>query len=135
VGSKWILCIFEVRKKPSGTPFSVFLSDGGAPHRCGARENSPLPPSQWACSYKSHSWSVNFLLFIICNVRDAPIISVFSCCINDWFTFIPSPPNLRHLVTTHTLIRAMLNHVVHYNYKWICVRIYVCNIVWVTHDI
>jgi len=28
---KWILCIFEVRKKPSGTHFSVFLSDGGAP--------------------------------------------------------------------------------------------------------
>ena len=30
-GRKWILCIFEVRKKPPGTPFSVFLSDGGAP--------------------------------------------------------------------------------------------------------
>jgi len=31
--------IFEVRKKPSGTPFAVFLSDGGAPKRQGAREN------------------------------------------------------------------------------------------------
>jgi len=29
-GRKWNLCIFEVRKKPSGTPFSVLLSDGGA---------------------------------------------------------------------------------------------------------
>jgi len=36
------LCLFEVRKKPSGTPFSVFLRDGGAPKRRGARENSPL---------------------------------------------------------------------------------------------
>jgi len=36
---------FEVRKKPPGTPFSVFLSDGGAPKRCGARENfPPFPP-------------------------------------------------------------------------------------------
>ena len=26
----WILCIFEVRKKLSGTPFSVFLSDDRA---------------------------------------------------------------------------------------------------------
>jgi len=30
-GQKWILCVFEVRKKPSGTPFSVFLSDGRDP--------------------------------------------------------------------------------------------------------
>ena len=40
-GRKWILCIFEVRQKPFGTPFSVFLSDGGAPKRRGARENFP----------------------------------------------------------------------------------------------
>ena len=37
-------CIVEVRKKPSGTPFSVFLSTGGAPKRRGARENFPPPP-------------------------------------------------------------------------------------------
>jgi len=43
-GRKWILCTFEVRKKPSGTgtPLSVFLSDGG-PKRLGARENLPHP--------------------------------------------------------------------------------------------
>jgi len=32
---KWILRIFEVRKKPSGTPFSVFLSKGRAPKVAG----------------------------------------------------------------------------------------------------
>jgi len=32
---KWILCIYEVRKKPSGTPFSIFLSDGGPPNVVG----------------------------------------------------------------------------------------------------
>ena len=40
-GRKWILCIFEVRKKPSGTPFSIILNSGGPPKRCGARENFP----------------------------------------------------------------------------------------------
>jgi len=44
-GRKWILCIFEVRKKPPGTPFSVFLSDGGAPKTLWAREISPSPLS------------------------------------------------------------------------------------------
>jgi len=49
-GRKWILCIFEVRKKPPGTPFSVFLSVGGAPKRRGARENfPPFPFSRRAC--------------------------------------------------------------------------------------
>jgi len=49
-------------KKPSGTPFSVFLSDGvhigGPPKRRGARENFPLPflPSRPACP--SLAWSV-----------------------------------------------------------------------------
>jgi len=38
---KWILCICEVRKKPSGSPFAVFLSDGGTPKRHRARENFP----------------------------------------------------------------------------------------------
>jgi len=32
------------KKKPSGTPFSVFLSDVGAPKRRGARENFPPSP-------------------------------------------------------------------------------------------
>ena len=48
-GRKWILCIFQVRKKPSGTPFSVFLSDGGAPKTSrGPGKLSPLPPSRRA---------------------------------------------------------------------------------------
>jgi len=38
-GRKWILCIFEVRKRPSGTPFSVFLSHGAA----GPVKTSPFP--------------------------------------------------------------------------------------------
>ena len=48
---KWILCIFEVRKKPSGAPFSVFLSDGGPPNVAGPGKTSPLsPPSRRACA-------------------------------------------------------------------------------------
>ena len=48
-GRKWILCIFQVRKKPPGTPFSVFSSDGGVAKRRGARENfSPFPLSRRA---------------------------------------------------------------------------------------
>jgi len=44
-----ILCIFKVRKKPAGTHFSVFLSDGGAPKCRGARENfPPFTPSRRA---------------------------------------------------------------------------------------
>ena len=39
---KWILCIFQVRKKPPGTPFSVFLSDSGAPQT--SRGPGKLPP-------------------------------------------------------------------------------------------
>ena len=39
---KWILCIFQVRKKPSGTLFSVFSSDGGAPYT--SRGPEKLPP-------------------------------------------------------------------------------------------
>ena len=42
-GQKWILCIFQFRKKPSGTPFSVFLSDGRAPKT--SRDPGKLPPS------------------------------------------------------------------------------------------
>ena len=42
---KWILCIFEVRKT-SGTSFSVFLSDGGAPQTLwGPGKLCPLSPS------------------------------------------------------------------------------------------
>jgi len=44
-GRKWILWIFEVSEKPSGTPFSVFLSDGGAPKTSrGPGKLSSLPP-------------------------------------------------------------------------------------------
>jgi len=58
-GRKRILCIFQVRK-PSGTPISVFLSDGGAPKRRGARENFPLSTglfksgTQFICEFCSH---------------------------------------------------------------------------------
>jgi len=41
---KMILCIFQVRKKPSGTPFSVFLSDGVA-EAAGPGKTFPLPLS------------------------------------------------------------------------------------------
>ena len=40
---KWILCIFQVRKKPSGTPFSVFLSDGRSPNVAGPGKTPPSP--------------------------------------------------------------------------------------------
>ena len=44
-GRKWILCIFQVRKKPSGTPFSVFWAMAGLPKGSGALENFPrFPP-------------------------------------------------------------------------------------------
>ena len=44
---KWILYISEIRRKKStGTPFPVFLSDGGAPKTTWARENfSPFSHS------------------------------------------------------------------------------------------
>ena len=54
-GRKWILCIFEVRKKPSGTPFLVYLSDGGPPKCRWARENSPPPldgPARYICQQR-----------------------------------------------------------------------------------
>jgi len=41
-GRKWILCIFDVRKTPSGTLFSVSVSDGGAPQT--SRGPGKLPP-------------------------------------------------------------------------------------------
>jgi len=44
-GRKWILSIFYVRMKASGTPFSLFLSDGGAPQMSrGSGKLSPLSP-------------------------------------------------------------------------------------------
>jgi len=43
-GRKWILCIYQIKKKPSGTPFSVFLSDGKAPQTSlGPGKLSPSP--------------------------------------------------------------------------------------------
>jgi len=39
---KLILCIYEVRKKPSGTPFSAFLSEAGPPNVAGP-EKTPTP--------------------------------------------------------------------------------------------
>jgi len=42
---KWFLCVFDIRKKPSGIPFAVFLSDGVAPKTSwGPRKVSPLSP-------------------------------------------------------------------------------------------
>jgi len=43
-GRKWILCIFHVRKRPSGTPFSVFLSDAGPQTSRGQGKLPPSPP-------------------------------------------------------------------------------------------
>jgi len=43
-GQKWILCIYDVRKKPSRTPFPVFLSDNGPPKRRVTRENFAISP-------------------------------------------------------------------------------------------
>ena len=43
---KWILCTFQVRKKPSGTPFSVFWAMAGPQTSWGPGK---LPPSRWAC--------------------------------------------------------------------------------------
>jgi len=43
LGWKWILCIFEARKKPSGTPFTVFLSDDRASQM--SRGSGKVPPS------------------------------------------------------------------------------------------
>jgi len=40
---KRVLCIFEVRKKPSGTLFSVFLNYGGAPSVAGPGNFLPFP--------------------------------------------------------------------------------------------
>jgi len=59
-GRKWISCIFEVRKKPPGTHFSVFLSDVGPSKRLGARETPlstglPLAGGEGArCPLKHH---------------------------------------------------------------------------------
>jgi len=39
---KWILCIFEVRKKPSETPFSVLWAMAGPPNVAGPGETPPL---------------------------------------------------------------------------------------------
>ena len=42
---KWILCIFRIRKKPSGTPFLVFLSDVRSPNVAGPQKTFPIPPA------------------------------------------------------------------------------------------
>jgi len=42
---KWILCIFEVRKKPPGTPFSDFFSaTAGPPNVAGPAKIPPISP-------------------------------------------------------------------------------------------
>ena len=42
---KMVLCIFEVRKKPSGShPFQYFFSAGGPPNVAGPGKNFPPPP-------------------------------------------------------------------------------------------
>jgi len=43
-GRKWILCIFEVRKKPSGTLFKYFWAMAGPPNVAGTEKTSFLPP-------------------------------------------------------------------------------------------
>ena len=44
--------LFEVRKKPSGTPFSVFLSDGGAPKTTRGSGNPLFPPLDGPGGYR-----------------------------------------------------------------------------------
>jgi len=51
---KWILCI-EVRKKPFGTPFSVFMSDGApSPQTSRGPGKLPLPPLS-TCLIRIHT--------------------------------------------------------------------------------
>jgi len=55
---------FQVRNKPYGTPFSLFLSDCEAPKRRVARDNSPFSPpldgpvDTHALGHARH-WSIN----------------------------------------------------------------------------
>jgi len=49
----------EDRKKPSGTPFAVFLSDGGAPKT--SRGPGKLPLS-------THLWQLTNTLLVLFNV-------------------------------------------------------------------
>ena len=44
-GRKWMLCIFDVIKKPHGTPFSVFLSGWRGPQTSWGPGTSPFPLS------------------------------------------------------------------------------------------
>ena len=67
-----------VRKKPSGTPFSVFLSDSGAPKRRGARENfPPFHPSRRACQQSSR-WLPGGCLY------SPSTFSSWYCCNCEW---------------------------------------------------
>ena len=66
LGLKCILCIFEVRKKPSGTLFSVFMNNCVAPKCRGAQENFPLstgpldrPACVRLCMHLAHFFSRN----------------------------------------------------------------------------
>ena len=64
-GRKWISCIFEAGKQPSGTPFSVFLSVGGAPKTSrGPGKFSPLFPLSTGLD----------LEFIVCKFGGNPAI-------------------------------------------------------------
>jgi len=70
-GRKWILCISEVIKKPSGRPFSVFFSDSRAPQT--SRGPGKLPPldgpdkvctskcPNTLCSEKKHPLTFSFI--------------------------------------------------------------------------
>ena len=66
-GPKMDLCISEVRKKPSGTPFSVFLSDGGAPKTSRGPGKLPL-----ALSPRSTRLADTVGLCIITRIFSAP---------------------------------------------------------------
>ena len=78
-GRKWILCIFEVRKKPSRPPFSVFLSDGGAPKTSqGPGKLSPSPPlSRQAWLFMLADPYINQLLQLLCTPHFGSIVQSY----------------------------------------------------------
>jgi len=69
-GRKWILCIFRVRKKPSGTPLSVLLSDGGAPGKANPICTTCLCYWLWRCTMK---------LSLSCHICVSHCSAIFGC--------------------------------------------------------
>ena len=87
---KWILCIFQVRKKLSGTSFPVFWATAGPPKSRGAWGNFPPPiPSSWraydvTCKVQSQVWCS--VVFIACMCLYFKKVVVSLCHI--WLTVL-----------------------------------------------